>query len=123
VGETVEVILGRVAERHGEDSLPNEFVDAIANASGFLWVEEALCDQADQAEAVLGFAKQDDPSVGGEPLIGALNFNGAVEIGLEKVTLSFTHRVVFSVFEGCCFLPVKRGISRDGFLFFPKVGE
>jgi hypothetical protein len=46
-------------------------------------------------------------------MIEALDFDKAVEIGLEKDTLSFTHRVVFYVFEGCCFLPVKHGRSRD----------
>jgi len=73
--------------------------------------------------AMIGVAERDDACVGSEPLIGALDFDGAVEIGLEKVTLSFTHRVVFSVFEGCCFLPVQRGRSPDGSLYFPKVGE
>jgi hypothetical protein len=58
-----------------------------------------------------------------EPLVGALNFNGTVEIGLEQVTLNLTHRVVFSVFEGCCNQPNKHGGSRDGFLLFPIVGE
>jgi hypothetical protein len=51
---------------------------------------------------------------------GALDLDGAIEIGLETVTLSFTHRVVFSAFEGCCFLHVEHGRSRDGFLFFPS---
>ncbi len=78
---------------------------------------------ADIRKSFCGLAGIARAELGREPLVGALDFDAAVEIGLEKVNLSFTHRVVFSVFEGFCFLPVKRGRSRDGFLFSQKVGE
>lgn len=48
---------------------------------------------------MLGFTKQNNTRVGGESLIGVLNFNRAVEIGLEPIALRSTHSVVFSVFE------------------------
>jgi len=41
-----------------------------------------------------------------EPLIGVSNFGESVESSLEKVSLSVTHRVIFSVHEGFYFLPV-----------------
>ena len=75
VGEAIKVILCGVAECHGEDSLTNEFVDAVANASGVAWVEDVLCDRVNQAEAMLGIAKQNDARIGRESLIGGLNFD------------------------------------------------
>jgi len=88
-----------------------------------MWVDDVLCDGVDQAEAMFGVTKQDCARDGGEPLIDALNMDGAGETGLDQVALSFTHRVVFSVFEGCCFFPLKRRRSRDGYLFFSKIDE
>ena len=39
---------------------------------------------------LFGFAKQDDTGVGGDSMIGRLDFNRAIELGLKKVTLVFT---------------------------------
>jgi len=43
---------------------------------------------------MLGLAKHDDSGMRGDSMIGRWNFDGAIETGLEKVTLLFTHRVI-----------------------------
>jgi len=115
VVESVKAILREATDCHGEDSL--------AEASVVTWAEDVLCDRADQSEAILGVTKQDDARDEGETLIAALSIARTGGIELEQITLSFTHRVVFSVFDECGFLPVQRGRSRDGLLVFPKIGK
>ncbi|EMI58294.1 hypothetical protein [Rhodopirellula sallentina] len=43
---------------------------------------------------MFGIAKHDDAGMRGDSMIGRLNLHGAIELGLEKVTLVFTHRVI-----------------------------
>jgi len=43
---------------------------------------------------MFSFAKQDHACIGKDSMIGRLNLDGAIELGLKKVTLMFTHRVI-----------------------------
>jgi len=108
VVKSVKVIPRGLTECHGEDSLADGLADAMVNTSRVTSVDDVLCDRADWTEAIFGVTKQDDARDGGEPLIDALNIDGAGGPGLDQVALSFTHRVVFSVSEGFCFSPPKR---------------
>ena len=57
--------------------------------------------RVNHADTMLGIAQEDNTGIGGEPLIGRLDFDTAVELGLKKVNLGFTHRVIQSVLKGC----------------------
>lgn len=46
------------------------------------------------SESVLGRAKQEDPGVGGDTMIGRLHLDQAIECGFKKVTLLFSNRKV-----------------------------
>jgi hypothetical protein len=81
----VKVILGEVAERHSEDLLANEFVDAIPNSSGGGGSRRFCAIESIRPRPILAVAKQDDARVRGESMIAALDFDGAVEIGHEQV--------------------------------------
>jgi hypothetical protein len=89
-----------------------------ANGCLVSWVKDVLSDGVDEAKCVLGLADEYNAGVGSEPLVGGLDLDGAVEIGLEQVTLSFNHRVVLSVFAGSGFLPKNTGDHVTAYSFF-----
>jgi len=93
MGESVNIVLSRAAHGHGKDAFTNQFVDQVAYAVGTPWVADVLGDLIEQTKPMLGLAEQDDSGMGGDSMIGRLNFDGAIELGLEKATLVFTHRV------------------------------
>jgi len=97
MGKPVDIILSGTTDSHGKNTFTNQFVDAVSNAVGSSGVADVLGDCVEQAEPMLGVAKQDDSGVRRDSMICRLNLDGAIELGLEKVTLLFTHRV-----NPCC---------------------
>src|SRR6056297_1076915 len=94
MGKPVDIILSGTTDSHGKNTFTNQFVDAVSNAVGSSGVADVLGDCVEQAEPMLGVAKQDDSGVRRDSMICRLNLDGAIELGLEKVTLVFTHRVI-----------------------------
>lgn len=81
----------------------NEFIDKVANAFRVMRVNDILVDGIDQAEAMIGLAKQDNTSTGSETLIGELNLYAAIELWIKQVDLYFTHRVIHTMLNRMCF--------------------
>jgi len=68
-----------------------------ASSSSFRWPCEFGL--GEQAESMFGITKKDDSGAGRDSMIGRPNLDGAIELGLEKGTLVFTHRVFLAAFE------------------------
>jgi len=97
VGEPVDIALSQTTHSHGKDTFTNQFINAVTDPIGVPGVTSVPGDRIEQAESMFDIAKQNDSGMGGDSMIGRLNLEGAIELGLEKVTLVFTHRV-----NPCC---------------------
>lgn len=94
MSKSIDIVLRRASDGHGKDAFTDELIDLVANAIGSPWILDSSGNRIGQSESMIGFAEQDNPGVGGQPLIGSLNLDRTIEFRLKKVTLSFTNRVI-----------------------------
>lgn len=48
-------------------------------------------DRIEETESMFSLTKQDHAGIGSDPMINRLNLDGAIELGLKKVTLLNDH--------------------------------
>ena len=102
MSESIDIILGGASNGHRKDAFSYQLGNGVANASGITRVTHLVGDRIDEPESAISFAKQQCARVGGNSLIRGLNFDRAIELGLKKVNLVFTHRVILRcVCFGC----------------------
>jgi hypothetical protein len=94
VGQSIDIVLSGTSDGHCKNTFPDQFVDLISNPIGPTGIVHALGNRIEQPKSMFGFAKQDHAGIGSDSMIGRLDLDRAIELGLKKVILVFTHRVI-----------------------------
>ena len=91
MSNAVQVVLGMVAEAQAVDALAEQFGETVADRLLIAGVGQLSSQIADQSEAVIDFAEQQNSRVAGDALVLLADLDAAVECGLPEPSLAFTH--------------------------------
>jgi len=99
MGQSIDIVLSGTSDAHCENTFPDQFADLVSNPIGPTGIMNVLGNRIEQPESMLDLAKQDHTGIGRDSMIGRLNLDRAIELGLKKVILVFTHRVILLTFD------------------------